>query len=159
MTRFRRGHRGQAGERAPGRHRRRRRARLRGRRGGRWGGPGRAPAPLKDVQADHNLYWITEARKSARLTLKRYKAMGVDANSLSVDPLFVDPANGDFSLTASAANLIDQGNATYAPVNDYIGTNRPQGAADDIGAYEYVSKSSSLNNPPSPPTDLKIISR
>lgn len=48
-----------------------------------------------------------------------------------------DPANEDFTIDSSPGWLIDAGIDTNAPADDIIGVTRPQGAADDIGAYEY----------------------
>lgn len=48
-----------------------------------------------------------------------------------------DYANNDFTLKSGGDNLIDQGLATNAPALDFLGVSRPQGSADDIGAYEY----------------------
>lgn len=57
------------------------------------------------------------------------------SNSTS-DPLFTDTANDDYTLqTGSPA--IDVGSSTYAPVDDINDFSRPQGQADDLGAYEH----------------------
>jgi parallel beta-helix repeat protein len=58
-------------------------------------------------------------------------------NSVTADPLFVNPAAGDFSLKARSP-AIDKGTNAHAPATDIAGIARPQGAAPDIGAYEYV---------------------
>jgi parallel beta-helix repeat protein len=50
--------------------------------------------------------------------------------------LFVDAAAGNLALR-SGASAIDAGDAAGAPDVDVLGTARPQGAAIDIGAYEY----------------------
>ena len=56
-------------------------------------------------------------------------------NSTS-DPQFTDAANDDYTLqTGSPA--IDAGSSTYAPADDINDFSRPQGQADDIGAYEH----------------------
>ena len=56
------------------------------------------------------------------------------------DPLFVNPAAGDFHLQAGSP-CIDKISAGDAPVDDLDGTLRPQphveGGMSDIGAYEY----------------------
>lgn len=58
---------------------------------------------------------------------------GVNGN-ISDDPLFTDPADGDYSLqTGSPA--IDAGNPARVPEDDFDGNTRD--ADPDIGAYEY----------------------
>jgi hypothetical protein len=60
-----------------------------------------------------------------------------DSNLNSVDPLFVDAANGDYRLSSSSP-VIDQGVATdNTPSVDLDGNTRTAGSAIDIGAYEY----------------------
>ncbi len=53
---------------------------------------------------------------------------------------FTNVSTDDYSLT-SGSSLISGANASYAPDEDYAGTQRPQGQVDDIGAYEYVPPS------------------
>lgn len=55
----------------------------------------------------------------------------IQKNIKPSDDYFVDPANGDFRLKATANQLIDQG-LDVAPYNDVIVGNKP-----DIGAFEY----------------------
>ena len=59
-----------------------------------------------------------------------------DATDLSVDPLLVDFAAGNYRLQPTSP-LIDQGNALGAPTNDWDGLPRPAGAGWDIGADEW----------------------
>jgi len=67
-----------------------------------------------------------------------YKAAtGWDTNGLWEDPKFANAANNDFSL-APGSPLINTG-ATVGLTQDYEGNTIPQGAAPDIGAFEYVS--------------------
>ncbi|MBN1679750.1 MAG: right-handed parallel beta-helix repeat-containing protein [Anaerolineae bacterium] len=57
-------------------------------------------------------------------------------NILYADPVFVDPANGDYHLAAGSP-AIDAGFAgDWLPLLDLDGTARPAGAGPDLGAYE-----------------------
>ena len=56
--------------------------------------------------------------------------------TIDQDPLFVSSA--DYHLRATSPG-IDAGLTVAVPI-DYAGTTRPQGAAYDIGAYEFVSQ-------------------
>jgi hypothetical protein len=64
---------------------------------------------------------------------------GTQVGNLSVDPAFVDAANGDFRLAAVSA-LIDAGTdmplGGVAPA-DLDGSARAAGTHVDIGAYEF----------------------
>lgn len=57
---------------------------------------GRRPALVKDIDMDYNLYYCLGNPGQSRKALAEYQRDGVDAHSLAVDPLFVDPENGDF---------------------------------------------------------------
>lgn len=56
---------------------------------------------------------------------------------------FMDYAGYDFNLV-STSPAIDQGDNTCAPLTDIAGTDRPQGVASDIGAYEYIPSVSTI---------------
>jgi glutamine cyclotransferase len=63
--------------------------------------------------------------------------------NIDVAPGFVDPATGNFQLTAVSA-AIDSGSASTSSLLptvaiDLLGAARPQGAAYDMGAYEFVA--------------------
>jgi len=64
-------------------------------------------------------------------------------SSLTSDPLFNNPVAGDFTLQATSP-AIDTG-ATTEATRDILGVSRPQGAAFDLGAYEYVSGSTPVD--------------
>ncbi|MGE8477678.1 MAG: Ig-like domain-containing protein [Pseudomonas shirazensis] len=57
---------------------------------------------------------------------------------------FVDAANGDLRLAASASNAINLGTSAGAPITDLRGFERPRGGAVDIGAYEVLYDSAPL---------------
>ncbi|MHB8652138.1 MAG: choice-of-anchor Q domain-containing protein [Minisyncoccota bacterium] len=59
-------------------------------------------------------------------------------------PGFVNSGTGDFRLL-STSPLIDIGAAIVGFVSDFIKTLRPQGTASDIGAYEYIPLTVTIN--------------
>jgi hypothetical protein len=59
------------------------------------------------------------------------------ANDISLNPLFVDPANGDFSLQPTSPAINMGADLTASGVTtDILGHARPKAGAYDIGAYE-----------------------
>lgn len=66
---------------------------------------GRALARAKDAQTDYNIYYSTADPTLGESMLQKQQSDGVDANSLAVDPLFVDPENGDFQLQPNSPAL------------------------------------------------------
>ncbi len=54
---------------------------------------------------DHNLYWNVSGQSVlfGNKTLAEWQARGQDTNSVVADPLFVDPARGDFRLRPGSA--------------------------------------------------------
>jgi len=64
----------------------------------------------------------------------------VDSTLIDTDPLFIDAFYGDYRLKAGSP-CIDRGNSQWAPAADLLGTSRPQGNGDDMGAYEYLKSS------------------
>ena len=64
-------------------------------------------------------------------------AVSRGTGNLLVDPQLADAANGDYRLVFGSA-AIDAGAVLAEVTEDYAGVSRPQGAAPDIGAYEYV---------------------
>jgi len=57
---------------------------------------GRRLARAKDADADYNIYYCSADRELGKAMLAKQQGDGVDAHSLAVDPLFVDPDKGDF---------------------------------------------------------------
>ena len=57
-------------------------------------------------------------------------------NNISSDPLFIDTLSGDYHLQETSF-CIDSGTSQNAPLVDFEGINRPQGAGFDMGISEY----------------------
>jgi parallel beta-helix repeat protein len=68
----------------------------------------------------------------------------VISNTLTSDPQFVDPSTNNFRLR-SGSPAIDRGLKLSQVADDYAGMGRPRGVSHDIGAYEYVSSTSSTH--------------
>ena len=66
---------------------------------------GRALAYSRDADTDYNIYFCASNEKIGQEMLKKQQADGVDYHSLAVDPLFVDPENGDFSFHQNSPAL------------------------------------------------------
>ena len=60
-----------------------------------------------------------------------------DAHNISVDPLLVGPANGNFHLSPSSP-CIDAGDPVNYPATDFEADSRPYGNAPDIGVDEFT---------------------
>ena len=60
---------------------------------------------MKDIDSDHNTYYCKAEPRLGEETLERLRRNGVDTHSLAVDPLFVDPENGDFRLKPNSPAL------------------------------------------------------
>ncbi len=76
-------------------------------------------------------------------------------NKLSTKPLFLDAGKRDYRLKSSSP-AIDSGLATKAPVTDYSGNSRPQGAGYDIGAYEFSANNLIVNLQGTPPEEMSV---
>ena len=79
------------------------------------------------------------------------------SNLFGVDPAFVNPSANDFRL-GNGSPAKDAGVVVSAVATDIVGTARPQGAAPDIGAFEYPDGQNLSPSPPSPPTNVRIVS-
>lgn len=66
--------------------------------------------------------------------------VNADATNLNADPMFADPASGNFQLTSDSP-AINAGNpdTTPLPAVDLADAPRVQGGRVDIGAYEFTS--------------------
>ena len=66
---------------------------------------GREIARLKDVDSDYNIYYCAADRTLGEKTLEKLPRDGVDVHSQAVDPLFIDPKNGDFRFKPGSPAL------------------------------------------------------
>lgn len=66
---------------------------------------GRALARAKDANTDYNIYFDASDPTLGKAMLENQQRDGVDTHSLAVDPLFVDPANGDFRFKPDSPAL------------------------------------------------------
>ena len=71
---------------------------------------GTRPAPTQQMEMnleacdiDRNLYFDTEAPDHGAAALAAYRQRGIEPNGVVGDPLFVDPARGDFRLRPGSA--------------------------------------------------------
>ena len=66
---------------------------------------GRVAARMKDMDSDYNIYYCKADNSRSDSVLKKLQGDGVDANSRAVDPMFVDPEDGDFRLKPNSPVL------------------------------------------------------
>jgi hypothetical protein len=66
---------------------------------------GRPLARSKDAETDYNIYFCTADRTLGARMLEKQQHAGVDSHSQAVDPLFVDPENGDFRFQPNSPAL------------------------------------------------------
>lgn len=66
---------------------------------------GRGLAAATQADTDHNLYYCASDPDLGDGMLRKQQGDGIDLHSLSLDPLFVDPANGDFRLQPDSPAL------------------------------------------------------
>jgi len=66
---------------------------------------GRKLARVKDADCDYNIYFCKADRGKGEALLEKNRKDGIDASSRAVDPLFVDPENGDFRFKPNSPAL------------------------------------------------------
>ena len=98
-------------------------------------------ANVSTLTMDHNLGYknggdfIVTPEGKYRSFDEFFNTTGKGVNSISADPKFKDPGNGDFRLQSSSPAIdagVDVGIRT-----DLEGKNRPSGNGVDLGAYEF----------------------
>ncbi len=76
-------------------------------------------------------------------SLNGFKSLGYETNSLVGNPLFVNLGSNPPDLKLQSTSIaVDAGLTLTYVINDFNGISRPQGAAYDIGAYEYQTSCS-----------------
>ncbi|MDO7172474.1 right-handed parallel beta-helix repeat-containing protein [Mariniflexile sp. AS56] len=66
---------------------------------------GRSLARVMDADTDYNIYFNTVDLEMGKALIEKNQKNGVDLNSQAVDPLFVDPENGDFRFKPDSPAL------------------------------------------------------
>ncbi|MDA9335701.1 right-handed parallel beta-helix repeat-containing protein, partial [Flavobacteriaceae bacterium] len=66
---------------------------------------GRALARVMDADTDYNIYFNTVDSEMGKALIEKNQKNGVDMHSISEDPLFVDPENGDFRFKPNSPAL------------------------------------------------------
>lgn len=103
---------------------------------------------------DSLMFRITNASYSMS-QFSTYKAeQGKDAYSKAADPLFANPAAGDYHLK-STSPCIDAGTSTGL-VKDYSGNTVYAGSGVDIGAFEYAAAAIPPPTTIAPPGNLRF---
>jgi hypothetical protein len=87
-----------------------------------------ADSSSSNFTATHNDMWMSNGSMPG--------TYGSNATYINENPQFVNLAGLNFHLSASSP-LIDAGQTLSQVTHDYDGVSRPQGAAYDIGAFEY----------------------
>lgn len=85
-----------------------------------------------------------------------FNATNVPSGNLTGDPHLANPLGQDaLAAKISAGSAAMDKAVAGAPMKDFFGTSRPQGAGSDLGAHEYVSGGSTANPPPNKPRGLR----
>lgn len=66
---------------------------------------GRVPARMTDIDSDNNIFFCNADQSRGDDILKKLQSGGGDKRSLSTDPFFVDPENGDFRFKPGSPAL------------------------------------------------------
>lgn len=93
-----------------------------------------------DTTVRNNIVYQNGGGSAGEQILNQGASGLISTNNLLTDPSFVNAVGGDFRLQSGSA-AINAGVTITAVPFDFLGFTRPQGAAYDIGAYEFVEGS------------------
>jgi len=127
-------------------------------------------ASMSGFDSDDNIFWNSTSQPPIKRGLARYADVsawsatsGLDTRSTWADPLFVDPANGDFRLHEGSPAIDDANSSVpYWPATDAAGNPRvddPQSPDRGVGAVSYADRGAfeyqvdSVSTASAPPTD------
>ncbi len=96
------------------------------------------------LNVSNSIVWGNSPGGITRTTVTNSITEGGIAEGIDEDPLFRDLDNGDLRLLKDSPAI---GIGTNWPSVDFLGESRPQGAAADVGAYEYAPLSVSISGP------------
>ena len=92
-------------------------------------------ATIRGAEIDNDIYPLPPC--TPNMTYSCIEGGYEGEGNIADGPLFVDAANGDYSLQ-SGSPCIDTGTPDGAPETDILGVARPQGSGYDMGAHEYA---------------------
>jgi hypothetical protein len=109
---------------------------------------------------DNNLIWAPTAVvaniNGSSKTWADWQSLGYDSHGLNSDPKFANVGALDFHISA-VSPAIDRGATLSAISIDLDQVSRPQGAAYDIGAYEFKATAQNPTPTPTPPPSSETI--
>lgn len=114
--------------------------------------------PLQNT-FDYNLYYYVNGPDKSSMVVvwpiysrpysfSEWQAAGKEQHGVLGDPQFINPGNADFHLRSNSP-AIDAG-VDVGVSEDFDGNVRPQGAAPDIGAFEFAGRKTTSTPQPTP---------
>jgi len=125
------------------------------------GGQGIAVSTVSNVLIRNNIltgnslgHFINWGSASITITNNLCDSAGAGCSVVG-SPIFANAGAKDYRLQSGSPGVNSALTLTDIPATDMIGTPRPQGAAWDLGAYEFVG--TTTNSPPAAPTNVRIV--
>ena len=97
---------------------------------------------IDQLSSDYNIVdnKLSDQGDGTTITFTEWQALGLDQHSILANPLntiFVDPSQHDYHLLDANSQAVNSGKTISSITVDIEGNSRPNGAAFDIGAYEF----------------------